>query len=64
MQGLKKVGTLLSLMQVTRIELLGGDTQDILLGQLLGEGHNVIGNRFTKITLLKVGPKRRRGKKC
>jgi hypothetical protein len=58
--GLKKAARVLSIMQLTRIELLGGDVQDILLGQLLGAGHEHMKNRFTRITLLKLGKRKKR----
>ncbi len=50
--GIKHFAAVLSIMQSTRCELLGGDNQDIRLGQLLEEAKECVKERFTKATLI------------
>ena len=51
--GLSMVANLFSDMQNLRIELLGGDEQDIRLGQMLLDGDNVMTDKFNLISLNK-----------
>lgn len=47
--GVQKFASILTLLQNSRIELLGGDKQDILLGQLLGKMNDVTKDDFCRI---------------
>ena len=50
-KGIEKAAAVLSEIQQARIELLGGDKQDILLGQMFHDATEAVKDRFTKITL-------------
>lgn len=68
-KGIDKAAFIFSQMQQLRIELIkGGDTQDILLGQMLGAGKDAMKKKFLNITLMPEGkiqqvPVPRRGKR-
>jgi hypothetical protein len=49
-KGIKEVAEIFSKMQETRIKLLGGDKQDMWLGQLLETGKDAMKTRFCEIT--------------
>lgn len=51
-QGIGKFAEVLTLLQQTRLELLGGDNQDIRLGQLLFDAEESVKDQFTKETLV------------
>jgi len=53
-QGIKEAAVVFQHIQLLRIRLLGGDKQDMLLGQMLEEGKNAMAKRFIKITAMKV----------
>ena len=50
-EGQRKVAAIFSQMQQLRIELLGGDKQDILLGQMLEKGKDAMKDTFLKATI-------------
>jgi hypothetical protein len=52
-EGLNRVAQIFTLMQQARIDLLGGDKQDVYLGQLLLTGKDAMKERFAEITLIK-----------
>ena len=49
--GIQQIAAVLGIMQDTRHVLLGGDNQDIRLGQLLDEAKDCIKDRFAEETL-------------
>jgi len=49
-KGMEKVAKIFSDMQETRIELLGGDNQDIMLSAMLEDMKETASNDFEKIT--------------
>ena len=51
-QGIHKVAGLLSVMQQMRVDLFGGDRQDILLGRLLEKMNDAVKDEFCEITLM------------
>jgi len=53
LEGIRKIARVLSVMQETRIELLGSkNNQDIRLGQMLEDGRRSMDERFIAETLL------------
>ena len=52
--GIQQFAAVLHSMQDTRHMLLGGDNQDIRLGQLLDEAKDCIAVRFAEETLIEV----------
>jgi hypothetical protein len=54
--GIQQFAAVLSTMQDTRHWLLGGDNQDIRLGQLLEEMKEGVKDRLAEETLVEAGP--------
>ena len=53
--GIQQFAAVCRIMQDTRHVLLGGDNQDIRLGQLLDEAKDCIRDRFAEETLIDPG---------
>lgn len=55
-RGLERAAAVFSAMQETRVQLMNGDTQDILLGQMLSKANDHIKGDFMRIIEMKDWP--------